>query len=349
MRTFSLPGHFLTLAVAATLASAVREITLVNSCPAPINIFVNGNWVDYLPDNGGTSLMSFNNNFTGFIYTDVNGGSETGVGTTRAGFFGQNGYYYIVLDPNHLNVGMDITPTRGPYNGFCEPATCNSLGCPTAYTFPPTRFPPPSFQAPNPPLYACPRPTNVGFTITFCPTGVFPPITQGLEIHPNGDMQKCLDVSGGVYADGTPVQIYDCNGTGAQKWIFRNGRTSVQVAGTNFCLDAGSSPGNGIGMKIWTCYRGLAAQEWIYFNNKFRLARSTQCLDLTDGNLSNGNPVQTWHCSAGNPNQRSWNNVQRANISRAFASSKRDFAAAVSFPWNAISPSPPSACAWMRN
>jgi hypothetical protein len=34
---------------------------------------------------------------------------------------------------------------------------------------------------------------------------------------------------------------YDCNGTPAQNWLFTRGSTKVQLAGTNFCLDAGSS------------------------------------------------------------------------------------------------------------
>ena len=33
---------------------------------------------------------------------------------------------------------------------------------------------------------------------------------------------------------------YDCNGTGAQQWSLNAGTTAVQVANTNFCLDAGS-------------------------------------------------------------------------------------------------------------
>lgn len=41
-------------------------------------------------------------------------------------------------------------------------------------------------------------------------------------------------------ADGTPVQVYECNGTGAQKWELTRGQTAVRLAGTNFCLDAGS-------------------------------------------------------------------------------------------------------------
>ncbi len=34
---------------------------------------------------------------------------------------------------------------------------------------------------------------------------------------------------------------YDCNETNAQQWLITRGNTKVQLAGTNFCLDAGSS------------------------------------------------------------------------------------------------------------
>jgi len=97
--------------------------------------------------------------------------------------------------------------------------------------------------------------------------------TRPWLLHPNGDASKCLEVRGGVFADGTPVQMYvaiamrlrvrvpfsdsslfpgffshrfgnsfDCNNTPAQKWaISTQGETKVQVWETNFCLDAGSS------------------------------------------------------------------------------------------------------------
>ena len=79
-------------------------------------------------------------------------------------------------------------------------------------------------------------------------------------LNPNFNNNKCLDVRGDVLANGTPVQMYvsegywqtthlthsisyDCNGTPAQNWTVTSttGSTKVQLAGTNFCLDAGSS------------------------------------------------------------------------------------------------------------
>jgi len=34
--------------------------------------------------------------------------------------------------------------------------------------------------------------------------------------------------------------LYDYNGTGAQKWVLSKGSIKVEVAGTNYCLDAES-------------------------------------------------------------------------------------------------------------
>ena len=118
---------------------------------------------------------------------------------------------------------------------------------------------------------------------------------------------------------------YDCNGTAAQSWIVSGGK--VQVAGTNFCLDAGSgtspsspcpffspithnslsadaAPANGIPLKIWTCYDNLPAQSWTYTSSsQLELATGDLCVDLTNGSVADGNVVQTWACVAGNANQ----------------------------------------------
>ena len=86
-------------------------------------------------------------------------------------------------------------------------------------------------------------------------TAMAPPTFQ---IHPNGNKNKCLDVRGAVFENNTPVDMsaifslslflrdnnvffrYDCNGTRAQDWWIFNGSTKVRLAGTNFCLDAGT-------------------------------------------------------------------------------------------------------------
>ncbi|KAF8060715.1 carbohydrate-binding module family 13 protein [Lyophyllum atratum] len=127
-----------------------------------------------------------------------------------------------------------------------------------------------------------------------------------LYLHPNNDTSKCLNVRGGVFADGTPVDIADCNYNGGfnQEWKIFDGNTTVQVHGTTYCLDAGATPASGVGLKIWTCYEGLAAQKW-YFTNDSRIALQDKglCVDLTNGVHVSGNQVQTWQCTDNNANQ----------------------------------------------
>ncbi|KAF8513974.1 carbohydrate-binding module family 13 protein [Gautieria morchelliformis] len=123
-------------------------------------------------------------------------------------------------------------------------------------------------------------------------------------IHPDGNNAKCLDVRADVLANGTAVQIFDCNGTGAQEWVINPGNTKVQLANTNFCLDAGSTPADFVGMKIWTCFDNLPAQAWFYTSDlRIALTGTGECLDLPNGDVTNGNQVQTFKCTDFNTNQ----------------------------------------------
>jgi beta-glucanase (GH16 family) len=72
---------------------------------------------------------------------------------------------------------------------------------------------------------------------------------------------KCVDVAGANPANGTAVQLYDCNGSGAQKWTYTAGRDLVNPQ-ANKCLDAtGGSSANGTRLQIWDCAGG-ANQKW---------------------------------------------------------------------------------------
>ncbi|KAL0955592.1 hypothetical protein HGRIS_001828 [Hohenbuehelia grisea] len=128
--------------------------------------------------------------------------------------------------------------------------------------------------------------------------------TRAVQLHPNGVATKCLDVAANKQANNTPVQIFDCNGSGAQAWNLIPGSTHVRLNGTNFCLDAGDSPASGTQMKIYTCFENLPAQEWFWTtDDRIALENQGQCLDMTNGNLANGTPVQIWKCTDSNTNQ----------------------------------------------
>jgi hypothetical protein len=91
---------------------------------------------------------------------------------------------------------------------------------------------------------------------------------QSWTAGPSGQLtvygSKCLDVRSAGAADGTPVQIYDCNGTGAQQWSVRSDGTVVNT-NSGKCLDAtGHGTANGTLLEIWTC-NGGSNQKWSRF------------------------------------------------------------------------------------
>ncbi|GHJ43890.1 hypothetical protein Cs7R123_12320 [Catellatospora sp. TT07R-123] len=74
---------------------------------------------------------------------------------------------------------------------------------------------------------------------------------------------KCLDVNGGINADGTKVQLWDCTvGNTHQQWTYDTaGRTLVNPE-TGKCLDAtGQGTTDGTRLQLWTC-NGQANQQW---------------------------------------------------------------------------------------
>jgi beta-glucanase (GH16 family) len=113
---------------------------------------------------------------------------------------------------------------------------------------------------------------------------------------------KCVDVAGANSANGTPVQIYDCNGTGAQQWS-RSGNT-LRALGK--CLDAaGGGTANGTVVQLWDC-NGSGAQNWaISGANDIVNIQANKCLDVSGNNPANGTRLQIWECT-GAANQK-WN------------------------------------------
>ena len=64
---------------------------------------------------------------------------------------------------------------------------------------------------------------------------------------------KCMDIAAAGTANGTMVQLYDCNGTGAQNWQAQSNGTLRNPA-SGRCLDAtGPSSADGTRLQIWDC------------------------------------------------------------------------------------------------
>ncbi|TCO46650.1 glycoside hydrolase family 16 protein [Actinocrispum wychmicini] len=113
---------------------------------------------------------------------------------------------------------------------------------------------------------------------------------------------KCVDVAGANSANGTAVQLYDCNGTGAQQWS-HNG-SAFQALGK--CLDvSGGGTANGTPVQLWDC-NGTGAQQWTYTAaHDLVNVQANKCLDVTGNNAANGTRLQIWDCTGG-ANQK-WN------------------------------------------
>ncbi|HZG04578.1 MAG TPA: lectin [Streptomyces sp.] len=112
---------------------------------------------------------------------------------------------------------------------------------------------------------------------------------------------KCLDVAGANPADGTPVQLYECNGTAAQQWTVGPDGT-VRALGK--CLDVTDhATADGAKAQLWTC-TGAANQKWtVTAARDIVNPQADKCLDVTDGNAANGTRIQIWTCT-GAPNQK---------------------------------------------
>ncbi|MFC4590023.1 ThuA domain-containing protein [Sphaerisporangium corydalis] len=107
---------------------------------------------------------------------------------------------------------------------------------------------------------------------------------------------KCLDVAGAATTDGTQVQLYGCNGTGAQTWTV----TGQVLKALGKCLDvAGGATANGTKVQIWTC-NGSAAQNWAaQSDGTLRNPQSGRCLDVTGASTADATPVAIRDCGTG--------------------------------------------------
>lgn len=290
-------------------AYSARQITIVNNCPTPIPIFINGAAqaadiaaeADYPSLAPGQSISrTFEDSWDGLVYSNANApGSpgNSGIGTTRVGFINQPGYYYIVKDPTSFNTGVQIVPDTPAGGGFCSRLTCNSQYCANTQERPVVNYPVPGAASPLPPLYRCPG--TGGYTVRFCPTGTFPRTDETMRLHPNGDSSRCMEALG-TSQNGTLIQVSGCTDAPSQRWRFLGnpvsggGGAQVELVGTGLCLDASTVQQDYTPLKLWACIPNLRAQTWTYTpRSQLVITAAGQCVDLS------GAAVQTMSCVTG--------------------------------------------------
>ncbi|MFD0522120.1 RICIN domain-containing protein [Paractinoplanes durhamensis] len=74
-------------------------------------------------------------------------------------------------------------------------------------------------------------------------------------------MRKCMDPAGGALANGTRIQLADCNGNAVQRFTLTAARTLVNVS-SGRCVDIKDWVGsNGAALQLWDC-AATANQIW---------------------------------------------------------------------------------------
>jgi chitinase len=122
---------------------------------------------------------------------------------------------------------------------------------------------------------------------------------------------KCLDVNGSGSANGTKIQEWTCNGTGAQSIRvddLGNGVSRLVNTNSNKCIDV-SAAGTADGTKIqlWDCNGTGAQSYWIQDigggNVQIVNTNSNKCVDVQAAQSADGTQVQLWTCNGTNAQQ----------------------------------------------
>jgi hypothetical protein len=112
---------------------------------------------------------------------------------------------------------------------------------------------------------------------------------------------KCVDLAAAGTANGTAVQLYDCNGTAAQQWTVG---TDGTLKAQGKCMDVtAAGTANGAKVQLYDC-NGTGAQKWTAGSGGTLVnTGSGRCLDATGPSSANGTRLQIWDCS-GSSNQQ---------------------------------------------
>jgi hypothetical protein len=123
----------------------------------------------------------------------------------------------------------------------------------------------------------------------------------------------CMDALGSGTADGTQIQEYWCNGSGAQSFSVKdagNGAYYIVNTNANKCIDVQArGTANGTKIQLYDCNQTPAQTFWIepQANGFVTLVNTNanKCLDVQGDNPANGTVVQLYDCNG--TNAQLWN------------------------------------------
>ncbi|GAA3807065.1 ricin-type beta-trefoil lectin domain protein [Streptomyces phyllanthi] len=122
----------------------------------------------------------------------------------------------------------------------------------------------------------------------------------------NSPSGKCLDLSSASTIAGTPMQIYSCNGTKAQKLRIEPASSSDPSTGAlkilgQCVVPSGGGTANGTAVVIGAC-TGTDGQKWTATSTgALKHVSSGKCLDVPSGNYTSGTDLQLYTCNGTDP------------------------------------------------
>ena len=129
------------------------------------------------------------------------------------------------------------------------------------------------------------------------------------EIRSSRKSSMCLDVNYGSATNGTNVQLYQCNGTQAQKWIYNEGKIRTALNASHCLSLADGLSDNGTNAHIWECTDNKEPyQQWSLKQLPWApITHGTSfdsCLTDSGGTASNGDSISISSCN--NEINQSW-------------------------------------------
>lgn len=109
-----------------------------------------------------------------------------------------------------------------------------------------------------------------------------------------GTLGRCLDLVGNGSANGTHVELYDCNGSGGQQWI-PQASGALRNPQSGRCLDDPSgNTANGTALQLYDC-NGNVAQRFVVSTPI--IGNGGKCVDVAGDDVGgNGAVVQFYDC-----------------------------------------------------
>jgi Ricin-type beta-trefoil lectin domain len=149
-------------------------------------------------------------------------------------------------------------------------------------------------------------PAVAGIALVSAPSAGAATIPTGPTTVVNANSGKCVDARAAATANGTVVDQYACNGTGAQSWQFSatdSGyyRIGVASAANQVWDETDNSTADGGLTQLWL-YGGGANQQWLpvaeasgayHFVNR----NSGKCLDVPSASTADGVQLQQYACN----------------------------------------------------